>query len=108
MTRRVCDYIETHLDEKMRLDGLAALAGLAAAGEVRASHRGGGCGPVAYCAPCAPAYTLQYQTTYQQVRRVVYECQAVTTEQEVTQTYLVPVTKTVPQQRTVLVQGILV
>jgi len=28
VTRRVCDYIEEHLDEKIRLDGMAALAGL--------------------------------------------------------------------------------
>src|SRR5262245_5804270 len=27
VTRRVCDYIEGHLDKKIRLDGLAALAG---------------------------------------------------------------------------------
>src|SRR5258705_9547387 len=28
VTRRVCDYIQGHLDEKIRLDGLAVLAGL--------------------------------------------------------------------------------
>jgi AraC-like DNA-binding protein len=39
VTRRVSDYIEGHLDEKIRLDGLAALAGLSTDHFARAFRR---------------------------------------------------------------------
>jgi transcriptional regulator of acetoin/glycerol metabolism len=48
VTRRVCDYIEGHLDEKMRLDGLAALAGLSTDHFARAFHQSVGVPPHAY------------------------------------------------------------
>ena len=48
VARRVCDYIEGHLDEKMRLDGLAALAGLSTDHFARAFHQSVGVPPHAY------------------------------------------------------------
>jgi transcriptional regulator of acetoin/glycerol metabolism len=48
MTRRVCDYIEGHLDEKIRLDGLATLAGLSTDHFARAFHQSVGVPPHAY------------------------------------------------------------
>jgi AraC-like DNA-binding protein len=48
VTRRVCDYIEGHLDEKIRLDGLAALAGFSTDHFSRAFHRSVGVPPHAY------------------------------------------------------------
>ena len=48
VTRRVCDYIEGHLDEKMRLDGLAALAGLSTDHFARAFHQSMGVPPHTY------------------------------------------------------------
>src|SRR5260221_2634355 len=45
VTRRVCDYIEGHLDEKIRLDGLAALAGLSTDPFARAFHQSLGVPP---------------------------------------------------------------
>jgi AraC family transcriptional regulator len=48
VTRRVCDYIEGHLHEKMRLDGLAALAGLSTDHFARAFHRSVGAPPHTY------------------------------------------------------------
>src|SRR5215471_10743961 len=47
-TRRVCDYIEGHLDEKIRLNGLAALAGLSTDHFARAFHQSVGVTPHAY------------------------------------------------------------
>jgi AraC-like DNA-binding protein len=46
--RRVCDYIEGHLDEKLRLDGLAALTGLSTDHFARAFHQSVGVPPHAY------------------------------------------------------------
>ena len=46
--RRVCEYIEGHLDEKIRLDGLAALAGLSTDHFARAFHRSVGVPPHTY------------------------------------------------------------
>jgi AraC-like DNA-binding protein/PAS domain-containing protein len=46
--RRVCDYIEGHLDEKIRLDGLAALAGLSTDHFARAFHQSVGVPPHSY------------------------------------------------------------
>jgi AraC-like DNA-binding protein len=48
VTRRVCDYIEGHLDEKMRLDGLAAMSGLSTDHFARAFHRSVGMPPHTY------------------------------------------------------------
>jgi AraC-like DNA-binding protein len=48
VTRRVCDYIEGHLDEKIRLDGLAALAGFSTDHFARAFHQSVGVPPHAY------------------------------------------------------------
>src|SRR5258706_12391337 len=48
VTRRVCDYIEGHLEEKIRLDGLAALAGLSTDYFARAFHQSGGGPPHSY------------------------------------------------------------
>jgi transcriptional regulator of acetoin/glycerol metabolism/AraC-like DNA-binding protein len=48
VTRRVCDYIEGHLDEKIRLDGLAALAGLSTDHFARAFHQSVGAPPHTY------------------------------------------------------------
>src|SRR5262245_7684107 len=48
VTRRVCDYIEGHLDEKIRLDGLAALAGLSTDHFARAFHQSMGVTPHTY------------------------------------------------------------
>ena len=46
--RHVCDYIEGHLDEKIRLDGLAALAGLSTDHFARAFHQSVGVPPHKY------------------------------------------------------------
>lgn len=48
VTRRVCDYIEEHLDEKIRLHGLAALAGLSTDHFARAFHQSVGVPPHTY------------------------------------------------------------
>jgi len=48
VTRRVCDYIEGHLDEKMRLDGLAALTGLSTDHFARAFQHSVGVPPHTY------------------------------------------------------------
>ena len=48
VTRRVCDYIEGHLDEKIRLDGMAALAGLSTDHFARAFHHSVGVPPHTY------------------------------------------------------------
>jgi len=48
VTRRVCDYIEGHLDEKIRLDGLAALARLSTDHFARAFHQSVGVPPHTY------------------------------------------------------------
>jgi AraC-like DNA-binding protein len=48
VTRRVCDYIEGHLDEKIRLDGLAALAGLSIGHFARAFQQSVGEPPHTY------------------------------------------------------------
>jgi transcriptional regulator of acetoin/glycerol metabolism len=48
VTRRVCDYIEGHLDEKIRLDGLAALTGLSTDHFARAFHQSVGVPPHSY------------------------------------------------------------
>jgi transcriptional regulator GlxA family with amidase domain len=48
VTRRVCDYIEGHLDEKLRLDGLAALAGISTDHFARAFHQSLGVPPHKY------------------------------------------------------------
>jgi transcriptional regulator of acetoin/glycerol metabolism len=48
LTRRVCDYIEGHLDEKIRLDGLAALTGLSTDHFARAFHQSVGVPPHTY------------------------------------------------------------
>jgi len=48
VTRRVCDYIEGHLDEKIRLDGLAARAGLSTDHFARAFHQSVGVPPHTY------------------------------------------------------------
>ena len=48
VTRRVCDYIEGHLDEKIRLGGLAALAGLSTDHFARAFHQSVGVPPHTY------------------------------------------------------------
>jgi len=48
VTRRVRDYIEGHLDEKMRLDGLAALAGLSKDHFARAFQQSVGMPPHTY------------------------------------------------------------
>ena len=47
-TRRVCDYVEGHLDEKIRLDGLAALTGLSTDHFARAFHQSVGVPPHTY------------------------------------------------------------
>jgi AraC-like DNA-binding protein/PAS domain-containing protein len=48
VTRRVCDYIDGHLDEKIRLNGLAALAGLSSDHFSRAFHQSVGVPPHTY------------------------------------------------------------
>ncbi len=48
LARRVCDYIESHLDEKIRLDSLAAMAGLSTYHFARAFHRSVGIPPHSY------------------------------------------------------------
>jgi AraC-like DNA-binding protein len=48
VTRRICDYIEGHLDEKIRLDGLAVLAGLSTDHFARAFHQSVGMPPHTY------------------------------------------------------------
>ena len=48
VTRRVCDYIEGHLDEKIRLDGLASLTGLSTDHFARAFHQSVGAPPHKY------------------------------------------------------------
>jgi transcriptional regulator GlxA family with amidase domain len=46
--RCVCEYIERHLDEKMRLDGLATVAGLSTDHFARAFHQSVGVPPHTY------------------------------------------------------------
>src|SRR5262249_34603333 len=48
VTRRVCRYIDGHLDEKIRLDGLAALTGLSKDHFARAFHQSVGVPPHTY------------------------------------------------------------
>jgi transcriptional regulator of acetoin/glycerol metabolism len=48
VTRRVCDYIEGHLDEKIRLDDLATLTGLSTDHFARAFHQSIGFPPHTY------------------------------------------------------------
>jgi AraC-like DNA-binding protein len=48
VTRRVCNYIEKHLEEKIRLDGLAALTGLSTDHFARAFHQSVGVPPHKY------------------------------------------------------------
>ena len=48
VTRRVCAYIEGHLDEKIRLEGLAALTGLSTDHFARAFHQSVGAPPHTY------------------------------------------------------------
>ena len=48
VTRRVCDYIEGHLEERIRLDGLAALTGLSTDHFARAFHQSVGVPPHMY------------------------------------------------------------
>jgi transcriptional regulator of acetoin/glycerol metabolism len=48
VTRRVCDHIEGHFDEKIRLDRLAALAGLSTDHFARAFHQSVGVPPHSY------------------------------------------------------------
>ena len=48
VARRVCDYIEGHLDEKIRLDELAILAGLSTDHFARAFHQSVGVPPHTY------------------------------------------------------------
>src|SRR5580698_1366026 len=48
VTRRICEYIEGHLEEKIRLDGLAALAGLSTDHFARAFHQSVGVPPHTY------------------------------------------------------------
>ena len=48
VARRVCDYIDGHLDEKIHLDGLAALTGLSTDHFARAFHQSVGVPPHTY------------------------------------------------------------
>jgi AraC-like DNA-binding protein len=66
VTRRVCDYIEGHLDEKIRLDGLAALAGLSTDHFARAFHQSVG----------APPHTYLLRRRLEQVEQMLRETHA--------------------------------
>jgi AraC-like DNA-binding protein len=66
VTRRVCDYIEGHLDEKMRLDGLAALAGLSTDHFARAFHQSVG----------VPPHTYLLRRRLEQVKHMLRETRA--------------------------------
>jgi AraC-like DNA-binding protein len=48
LTRRVCDYIESHLDQKIGLEALAAMAGLSTYHFARAFHQSVGKPPHSY------------------------------------------------------------
>jgi transcriptional regulator of acetoin/glycerol metabolism len=48
LTRRICDYIESHFDERIRLDSLAAMAGLSRDHFARAFHQSVGEPPHSY------------------------------------------------------------
>jgi transcriptional regulator of acetoin/glycerol metabolism len=48
VTHRICDYIERHLSDQIRLDGLAALAGLSTDHFARAFHQSVGAPPHTY------------------------------------------------------------
>jgi AraC-like DNA-binding protein len=48
LTQRICDYIESHLDQKVGLDNLAALAGLSTHHFARAFHQSVGMPPHSY------------------------------------------------------------
>jgi hypothetical protein len=65
-------------------------AGYAGCGGYSAEYAGCGC-------------TMQYQTTYQQVKRTVYKSVPVTSEQEITEMVCVPVTTQEKRERTVCV-----
>jgi hypothetical protein len=56
VTRRVCDYIEGHLDEKIRLDGLAALTGLSTDHLLGHSTSQWGCRRTRFC--CGGAWNM--------------------------------------------------
>jgi len=48
LTRRICDYIEAHLDQKVSLDTLARMAGLSTQHFARAFHQSVGMAPHSY------------------------------------------------------------
>jgi AraC-like DNA-binding protein len=48
LTRRICEYIESHLDEKIRLEALAAIAGFSTHHFARAFHQSMGISPHSY------------------------------------------------------------
>lgn len=48
ITRRICEYVESHLDEKLRLDHLAAMAGLSIHHFARAFRQSVGVPPHSY------------------------------------------------------------
>ena len=66
VTRRVCGYIEGHLDEKVRLDELAALAGLSTDHFARAFHQSVG----------VPPHTFLLRRRLEQVERMLRETHA--------------------------------
>jgi AraC-like DNA-binding protein len=66
VTRRICDYIEGHLDEKIRLDGLAAMAGLSTDHFARAFHQSVG----------APPHTYLLRRRLEQVEHMLRETRA--------------------------------
>jgi AraC-like DNA-binding protein len=66
VTRRVCDFIEGHLDEKIRLDGLAALAGFSTDHFARAFHQSVG----------VPPHTFLLRRRLEHVERMLRETHA--------------------------------
>jgi transcriptional regulator GlxA family with amidase domain len=48
VTQRICEYIESHLDQKIRLETLAAMAGLSIHHFARAFHQSVGMPPHSY------------------------------------------------------------
>jgi AraC-like DNA-binding protein/PAS domain-containing protein len=66
VARRVCDYIAGHLDEKIRLDGLAALAGLSTDHFARAFHQSVG----------VPPHTYLLRRRLEQVKQMLRETHA--------------------------------
>ena len=58
---------------------------------------------VCYVEQVITCYRQEYQTEYREVKSTVYRCVPVTTEKEISETFLVPHVREVERQRTIMV-----